>query len=63
MVENWTNQKLEFPALTQEKGGMKENVLLILQIRFYSSLVQSNQNYFAATDRWYPPQDIPTHTR
>ena len=35
-IENWTNQKLEFPSLTQEEGG---------------------------TDRWYPPQDIPKHTR
>jgi len=36
VIENWTNQKFEFPTLKQEVGG---------------------------TDRWYPPQDIPMHTR
>ena len=55
ILENWTNQKLEFPAGRQEAGG--ESYFVVTSIHAMSC------RYFAGTDRWYPPQDIPKHTR
>ena len=54
MLENWTNQKLEFPEMTQDLGGEYSPI---------SGPLLPLTGSIVGVDRWYPPQDVPKHTR